>query len=165
VVVGRIARIDLAGKGLPIWKPPSKFAAGLRDVVELPEQEFLYQIEARDLNHLERRQQQHNPGQAELGFVDVHLVGGRHIYLQFKMEALLPAERLQRVHSILTQPGLSFRLAEGGLGIANLTNAVKFIGYPGPPEVPADAWVAKEGANQEPSTCNVQKQPKEVETQ
>jgi len=42
-------------------------------------------------------------------------------------------------------PGLSFRLAGGGLGLVNLTNAVKFTGYPGPAEVPADAWSAKEG--------------------
>jgi hypothetical protein len=165
LVVGRIARVDLAGEELSSWKHSSKVPASLREVVEVPEQEFLYQVEARDLNHLERRQQQHRPGQAELGFVDVHLVGGHHIYLQFKMVALLPAERLQRVHSILTLPGLSFRLAGGGVGIANLTNAVKFTGYPGPPEVPADAWLAKEGANQETSTCNLQKQPRQVETQ
>ena len=41
-------------------------------------------------------------------------------------------------------PGVSFRLAHGGLGIANLTNAVQFTGYPGPAQVPADAWSANE---------------------
>ena len=164
LVIGRIARVDLAGEELSPGKPSSKFPAGLGDVVEMPEQGFRYQIEALDLNHLERRQHQHKPGQAERGFVDIHLVGGHHVYLQFKMLALLPAERLQRVHSIVTLPGLSFRLAGGGVGIANLTNAVKFTGYPGPPEVPADAWSAKEGANQELLTWSLQKQPKEVET-
>ena len=158
LVVSRIARLDLAGEGLSIWQQPPKFATGLRDVVELPEQEFLYQVEARDLNHAERRQQQHKPGQTEQAFVDVQLVGGHHIYLRFQLVALLPAERLQRVRSILTLPGVSFRLAGGGVGIANLANAVKFTGYPGPPAVPADAWSATEdeGANQEASTC---KQP------
>ena len=154
MVVGRIARIDLAGKGLPLWKPPSRFAGTLRDVVEMPEQEFLYQAEARDLNHVERRRQNHQPGQLQLGFVDIQLVGGHHIYLRFTLEALLPAERLQRVHSLLTLPSLSFRLASGGFGIANFSNALKFTGKPGPPEVPADAWSADEddGENQEPLT-------------
>jgi len=154
MVVGRIARIDLAGKGVPTWQPPFKLAAGLRDIVEVTEQEFLYQAEVWDFNHVERRRQHHQPGQTQLGFVDIQLVGEHHIYLRFTLEALLPAERLQRVRSLLTLPALSFRLASGGFGIANLTNALKFTGKPGPPEVPADAWSADEedGENQEALT-------------
>ena len=55
------------------------------------------------------------------------------------------AERLQRIRSFMGLPGLSFRLASGGLGLVNLTNAVKFTGYPGPAEVPTDTWSADEG--------------------
>jgi len=68
LVVSKIVRIELAGEGLVIWKPPAPFAASLQDAVELPEQEFLYQVDAR---RLERRKIQHKHGQTQLGFVDV----------------------------------------------------------------------------------------------
>jgi len=166
MVVSKIARIDLTGEGGPVWKSPPKFASGLRDVVEMPEQEFLYQVEARDLNHMERRRPSHKPGQTHLGFVDVHLAGGHHLYLQVALAALLPAERLQRVHCLLTLLGLPFRLPDGGVGIANLTTAVKFTGHPGPPEVPADVWSAEEdeSPNREASARNLLKQRNGVET-
>jgi hypothetical protein len=52
---------------------------------------------------------------------------------------------LQRIHSFMELPGLSFRLPSGVLGLVNLANAVKFTAYPGPAEVPADTWSANEG--------------------
>src|SRR5690349_19358014 len=55
VVLSKVARIDLAGEGLPSWKPPSGIGMSVRGIVEMPEQEFLYQVEARDLKHVERR--------------------------------------------------------------------------------------------------------------
>ena len=144
LITCRIARLDLAGGGLSISKPPSQFTDRLWDAIEMSEQEFLYQVEVRDLDHVERRDPPQTRNQTQFGFVDVQLVGGQHIYLKLQLPSVLPAERLRRVHSALKSPGLSFRLASGGIGIANLANAVKFTAYPGPPEVPANAWSANE---------------------
>src|SRR2546427_547290 len=78
-------------------------------------------------------------------YLAIQLVGGHHVYLKVQIMDVPRAERLQRIHAFMELPGLSFRLTGGGLSIVNLTNAVKFSGYPGPPEVPADAWSANEG--------------------
>ena len=67
------------------------------------------------------------------------------MYSKVQIMEVPRAEQLQRIRSFMGLPGLSFRLASGGLGLVNLTNAVKFTGYPGPAEVPANAWSADEG--------------------
>jgi hypothetical protein len=136
----------LTGEAIAAWKP--KTASETPDIMEISEQEFLSQAQGRDGKHVERRKNQHAPGQHFVGFNDIQLVGGRHIYLRFQGVAVPPADRLQRIHSFLTLPGLAFRLPGGGLGIVNLTNAVKLTAYPGPAEVPTDAWVANEETDQ-----------------
>jgi hypothetical protein len=140
LVLSNVARIDLAGEALAMGKPPY----GIRDVVELPEDEFFCQVEARDLMHVERRRVHLPPGGTAAAFVDIQLARDQHIYLKFRITDVLPAERMQRIRSFLGSPGLSFRLAGGGLGIPNLANAVKLTAYPGPAELPADAWSANE---------------------
>ena len=117
----------------------------IRDIVELAEQEFLYQVEARDFKHLERRRVRLAPGKPAVVYLAIQLLGSRHMYLKVRIVDVPPAERLQRIRTFLELPSLSFRLDRGGLGLVNLTNAVKFTGYPGPAEVPADAWSADEG--------------------
>jgi len=52
------------------------------------------------------------------------------MYSKVQIMDVSRAERLQRIRSFMGLPGLSFRLASGGLGLVNLTNAVKFTGYP-----------------------------------
>jgi hypothetical protein len=145
LVISKVARIDLAGEGLPRWKPPSGIGMSIRDIVELPEQEFLYQVEARDLKHLERGRVGFAPGKPAAVCVAIQLVGGRHMYLKVQIVDVPRAERLQRIRPFMELPGLSFRLVGGGLGLVNLTNAVKFSAYPGPSEVLADTWSANEG--------------------
>jgi hypothetical protein len=145
VVLSKVARIDLAGEGLPSWKPPSGIEMSVRGIVEMPEQEFLYQVEARDLKHVERRRVRLSPGKSAVVYVAIQLVGGRHMYLKVQIVDVPRAEQLQRIHSFMELPGLSFRLPSGGLGLVNLANAVKFTAYPGPAEVPADTWSANEG--------------------
>jgi len=145
LVLSKVARIDLAGEGLPRWKPPFGIGMSIRDIVELPEQEFFYQVESRDLKHVERRRVHLSPGRPAVAFIAIQLSGGRHMYLKVEMVDALPAERLQRIRAFMELPGLSFRLEGGGLGLVNLTNAVKFTAYPGPAEVPTDAWSANEG--------------------
>jgi hypothetical protein len=113
--------------------------------VEMPGQEFLYQVEARDLKHLERRRVRFAPGKPAAVYVAIQLVGGRHMYLKVQIVDVPRAERLQEIRAFMELPGLSFRLLDGGLGLVNLTNAVKFSSYPGPAEVPTHTWSANEG--------------------
>ena len=54
----------------------------IRDIVELPEQEFLYQVEARDFKHLERRRVRFAPGKPAVVYLAIQLVGGHHMYLK-----------------------------------------------------------------------------------
>jgi len=149
LVLSKVARIDLAGEGLPPWKPPRGIGMSIRDIVELPEQEFFYQVEARDLKHVERQRVRFTPGRPAAAFLAIQLVGGRHMYLKVQIVDVPRVERLQRIRSFMELPGLSFRLVGGGLGLVNLNNAVKFSGYPGPAEVPADTWSANEGEGED----------------
>jgi hypothetical protein len=145
LVLSKITHIDLVGEELPPWKPPSGFGTSIRDIVEMPGQEFLYQVEARDLKHLERRRVRFAPGKPAAVYVAIQLVGGRHMYLKVQIVDVPRAERLQEIRAFMELPGLSFRLLDGGLGLVNLTNAVKFSSYPGPAEVPTHTWSANEG--------------------
>jgi hypothetical protein len=145
LVLSNIARIDLAGEGLPPWKPPFGIGMNIPDIVELPEQEFLYQVEARDFKHLDRRRVRFAPGKLAAVYTAIQLVGGHHIYLKVRIVDVPRAERLLRLCSFMELPGLSFRLDGGGFGLVNLTNAVKFSSYPGPAEVPTTTWSANEG--------------------
>src|SRR6266403_702030 len=94
LVLSEVARIDLAGEGLPRWKPPAGIGMSIRDIVELPEQEFLYQLEARDLKHVERRRVRFTPSKPAVAFIAILLLGGRHMYLKVTIVDVLPAERL-----------------------------------------------------------------------
>ncbi len=145
LVLSKITHIDLVGEELPPWKPPSGFGTSIRDIVEMPGQEFLYQVEARDLKHLERRRVRFAPGKPAAVYVAIQMVGGRHMYLKVQIVDVPRAERLQEIRAFMELPGLSFRLLDGGLGLVNLTNAVKFSSYPGPAEVPTHTWSANEG--------------------
>jgi len=117
LVLSKVARIDLAGEGLPRWKPPSRVGMSVRDIVELPEQEFLYQVEARDFKHLERRRVRFAPWKPAVVYLAIQLVGGHHIYLKVQIMDVPRVERLQRIRSFMELPGLAFRLASGGLGL------------------------------------------------
>ena len=138
----KIARIDLTGEGISLWKPKVPFKAP--DLIEISESDFLLGLEERDLKRVERKKQQRAPGQRFVGFLDIQMVGGRHMYLRIIGEELLPADRMQRIKFYLTARSLSFRLPGGGIGVANLANAVKLTAQPGPAEVPNEAWLANE---------------------
>jgi hypothetical protein len=135
-----IAQIDLGYKEFLDWK----FPQGIRNIVELTEPEFLYQAAFFDVEHLERRRQPRTAGGPVVVFLDIEMLGGRHVFLKIMAVEELPADRLQRVHSFLAAPSLSFRRQSGGLAIVNLTHAMRFTIYPGLPEVPTDARSADE---------------------
>ena len=140
LVVSKIARIDLAGEGLAGWNPKSPPDGP--EFIEISEHEFLSELETRELDQVERSQRQLATGERFARLVDVHLPSGQHIYLKLHGVTALAAERLQKIHYFLTLPGLWFRSPGAGFGIVHLSAAIKFTAYPGPPEVPAEAWLA-----------------------
>jgi hypothetical protein len=142
LVVSKIARIDLAGEGLAGWNPKS--SADAPEFIEISEHEFLSEREARGLEHVGRSRRRLATGQHFVGLLDVHLLRGQHIYMKLHGVTALPAERLQKIHYLLTLPGLWFRSPGAGIGIVHLTAATRFTAYPGPAEVPAEAWLANE---------------------
>ena len=142
LVVSKIARIDLAGESLVGWNPRS--AADAPEFIEISEHEFRSELEGRDMEHVGRSRRQLATGQRFAGLLDVHLLGGQHIYMKLHGVTALPAERLQKIHYLLTLAGLWFRSPGAGIGIVHLSAATKVSAYPGPAEVPAEAWLANE---------------------
>jgi len=153
-VASKIARIDLGYERFSDWKLP----LGIEDIVELTEPEFLYQGYLLDLEHLDRRRQQLTMGDCDVGLVNIEMAGGRHVFLKIESVVGLPADHMQRIHSFLAAPSLSFRLEGGGLAFVNLANAMRFTVYPGPPEVPTDAWSAEQ-ENGRDNENHTQRQP------
>src|SRR5258708_27858738 len=76
LLLSKVARIDLVGEGLPPWKPLSGIGMSIPDIVELSEQEFLFQVEARDFKHLERRRVRFALGKPVAVYMGIQLVGG-----------------------------------------------------------------------------------------
>ena len=142
LVTSKIARIDLVGEGLGKWNP--KWPADAPEFTEISEHEFLFEREARDLEPADRTGRRLATGQRFAGLLDVHLLGGQHIYMKLHGITALPAERVQKIHDLLTLPGLWFRLPGAGVSLIHLSGAIKFIAYPGPAEVPAETWLANE---------------------
>jgi hypothetical protein len=48
---------------------------------------------------------------------------------------------------LLSKCSLPMRLRTGGVSFLNLSNLSGYIVYPGPPQIPADSWIANPVAN------------------
>ena len=137
-LASRVNRVDLIGEGLPLWKHPSD----VLDVVELSEEEFRERSHLNDPARLERRRSPKRTGESAAVFVEVEMTGGARIFLAAKIEVGLPAERLQRLRTLLSAAAVHFRMRQGGTAILNLKNLVRFTLNPGPDMTPIDAWPA-----------------------
>jgi len=135
-----IARIDLDYKRFSDWR----FPQGIRNIMELTEPEFLYHASLLDLKQLEQRRQPARRAGRSWGFLDIEMLGGRHVFLK-----ILAIEELPRIACRESTPFSPRRVCpsgckSGGLAIVNLATwcASQFIlVYP---EVPTDAWSADE---------------------
>lgn len=122
--------------------PPWKHREDIFDVVELSEEEFHEQSHLNDPERMERRRSAKQAGEPALVFVEVEMLGGTRVFLAAKIRVGLPAERLQRLRTLFSATALDFRLPEGGAGVLNLQNLVRFTFHPGPDVTPVDAWLA-----------------------
>ena len=137
-VASQINRVDFVTKEFAPWKYP----LDILDVLELSEEEFRERTHLNDPARLEKRQSPQESGECTLMFGEVEMAGGERIYLVARIMVALPAERLQRLHTLFAAPAVHFRLPQGGVAILNLKNLVRVTFHPGPDRAPSNAWPA-----------------------
>ena len=142
-VVAKVTRIDFVSEDFTCWE----FPQDISDVVELSEEEFHQRLHQNGSAQMEKREKPQMPGDFALRFLHVEMLGGQQVFLAVEIVVELPAERLNRIHFLLSAPALHFRLRHGGAGVINLANMVRFTTYPGPDRIPADAWLAHHAAS------------------
>ena len=142
-VASKITRIDFISEEFACWEFPPEVS----DLVELSEDEFHHQLRQNGSAQMEKREKPQTPGDFALRFLHVEMLGGQQIFLAIEFVVELPAERLNKIHFLLSAPALQFRLRQGGSGVLNLANMVRFTTYPGPDRAPADAWPAHHAVN------------------
>ena len=143
-VASKITRIDFISEEFACWEFPPEVS----DLVELSEDEFHQRLRQNGSAQMEKREKPQAPGDYAVRFLNVEMLGGQQIFLAIEIIVELPAERLNRIHFLLSSPALYFRLRQGGNGILNLANMVRFTTYPGPDRTPADAWPAHHAVNE-----------------
>jgi hypothetical protein len=143
-VASQVTRIDFINEEFACWE----FPPDISDVAELSEEEFHQRLNQNGSAQLEKREKPQTPGDFAVRFLHVEMLGGQQIFLAVELIVELPAERLNKIRFLLSAPALHFRLREGGVGVLNLANMVRFTTYPGPDRIPADAWPAHHAANQ-----------------
>lgn len=76
--------------------------------------------------------------------VDFFFTGG-HVLATLAEGVRKPAlaERLMSLTSLFARPVISYRLAQGGVGLMNPQAMTRFVTTPGVPDLPRDAWVAE----------------------
>ena len=146
-VSSRVDRVDVITKDPVPWKHPTD----ILDVLELPEDEFQERSHMNDPARRRRRRSPKQTGEVAAVFVAVEMTGGNRIFLAAKIKVALEAERLHRLHLLLSAPALHFRLRQGGNAILNLKNIVRFTFHPGPDVTPIDAWPAHHRSGQKAS--------------
>jgi len=133
-VSSELNRIDLVWPHLEFW--PN----GYVDVVELTRAQFRKNTHLDDPARMRRREHHLRVGDLYVSFLDVRLAGGQRVYLMRESQVKLPAESQSLMRHLLSKGPFTFRLSEGGLGLLNLANLVRYTVYPGVPELPVDAW-------------------------
>jgi len=142
-VASRVTRIDFISETFACWESPPDIS----DVVELSEEEFHQRLHQHSSGQMEKRDEPQTPGDFAVRFLHVEMLGGHQIFLAIEIVVGLPAERLNKIHFLLSAPAFHFRMRQGGVGVLNLANMVRFTAYPGPDRTPADAWPAHHAAN------------------
>jgi len=143
-VASKVTRIDFVSDEFACWS----FASEVSDLVELSEDEFHQRLHKNGSAQMERREKPQTPGDFAVRFLHVEMLGAQHVFQAIEIVVELPAERLNRIRFLLSAPAVHFRLRQGGVGVLNLANMVRFTTYPGPDRTPADAWPAHHKGSQ-----------------
>lgn len=135
-----VARIDFVMEGFPGWP----FHRNVIDVMEITEKEFKARYDPRN----SRTERPFQPGEIVCVFGEMELDNGERIFREVWIQvprADLESERLPMDRNIFFQqlclaPNLYVRRRGGGAILINPEHLVRMTFYPGPADMPANAW-------------------------
>jgi len=141
VPTARIARIDLVTDRYPGWPFPNH----VQDVVQIPHEQF-QEREVGKPGAMLRADRLLPTGAPVVTYVEIVLLNAEKLYLEFHLlaQAQTPVERGLSIHQFLSNmQTLTVRRHNGGAILVNPVNIVQLSLFPGPPETPPNAWLAR----------------------
>jgi hypothetical protein len=138
-VSAEIVRVDFLHESLQCWE----FPGGYSDIVELSEEEFRHHAHLDQPALMAKRDQPTPAGDLLVSFVELHMRGGRPLFVMVEAPAKLPAESQSFMQFMLSKAAIHMRLRGGGIGVLNLANLAGYTVYPGVAQIPADSWLAE----------------------
>jgi hypothetical protein len=138
-VTAQIVRVDFIQESNECWE----FPGGYSDIVELSEEEFRKHAHLDEPERMAKRQQPTPVGDLLVSFVQLHLAGGKPLFLMIEFPVKLPVENHSFMQFMLSKGGFHMRLCGGGIGVVNLLNLLGYTVYPGVAQIPADSWLAE----------------------
>lgn len=115
-----ITRIDLITDQVTVWDFPFAFGA----LIELSEGEFLDGVRSLP--------EPPNLREGTRLFLDAESVSGQRTCLWMEVVAGFPAARMAQIYSLFNERQLIFGLRDGGVGVLNPANLVRFAIFPEP---------------------------------
>src|SRR5947209_1251234 len=138
-VSAEIVRVDFLQEGFQCWE----FPGGYSDIVELSAEEFRNHAHLDEPELMAKREQPTPAGDLLVSFVQLHMRGGRPLFVMVEVPVKLPAENQSFMQFMLSKASVHMRLRGGGIGVINLANLAAYTVYPGVAQIPADSWLAE----------------------
>jgi hypothetical protein len=138
-VSSEIIRVDFHHHSFQCWK----FPGGYSDVVELSEAEFRKHAHLDQRELMVKRDQPTPAGDFLVSFVELHMRGGRPLFVMVEVPVKLPVENQSFMQFMLSKAAIHMRQRGGGIGVLNLANLAAYTVYPGVAQIPADSWLAE----------------------
>ena len=133
-----VLRVEFTLDRLPDWPRPSN----IDDARLIDSEEFRASV-GRGADR-PKRDTALTAGENFVAFVDLEDAHGAQHYLVLHGKLLAGVARARAIERFLNAPGIYVRRGENTAGVFNPANLVRVSGHPGPPELPASAWLANE---------------------
>ncbi len=135
-----VARVDFVMEGYPNWP----FHRNVTDIVEITRDEFQARYDPQTL----RAGRRFLPGETACAFGEMELANGQSIFREVHYlvppsepgQERLPMDRNVFFHQLFTAPSLHMRRRGGGGILINPAHLLRVTFYPGPSDVPENAW-------------------------
>ncbi|MEI9962041.1 MAG: hypothetical protein WDM76_13190 [Limisphaerales bacterium] len=103
-----------------------EFPAGYSDIIELSEEKFRKYACLDDPDQMPKRNQPMAMGDLLVSFLNLHMAGGKPLFLMVEAPAKLPIENHSFMQFLLSKGSFHMRLCGGGMGVVNLGNLLGF---------------------------------------
>lgn len=132
-----ITMVELVMDGFPEWP----FPHGTKDIREITKDEFWERYRpGQDEKFV--REQPRKVGETQVGYSELELTSGKHIYSEVQAEVSPQLDRIHYINQLLSASCVFARRHGGGVTLVNMANVARFGFHPGPPETPKTAWPA-----------------------